>query len=236
MNYAELNQQLTGRNQQRRKYANNTYLERRGDDDIALLYHTTDVVTFKPNGDVVLNSGGWRTSTTKERINLALPNGYYLSQDKGVWYIVNRRNAESVVFADRITLKANGTITNAGKDNPKATRELKAKVKAFAKLCADAIPLDQPGNGDCWYCLMRTEGGQTLGDASKNTEHLDNHMSEGYVVPSLVANALKERYNAPMAFWTTFKDTGWTSDRDFGRQAVTRAVYRYILSRKGYAV
>jgi hypothetical protein len=62
-------------------------------------------------------------------------------------------------------------------------------------------------------------------------------MKEGYVIPSLVANALKQYYNAPMAFWQTFKDTGWgDGDRDFGKQAVTKAVYRYIMTRKGYAI
>ena len=48
--------------------------------------------------------------------------------------------------------------------------------------------------------------------------------------------ALKQYYNAPMAFWQVFKDSGWNSDREFGKQAITKAVYRYILRHFGYAV
>jgi hypothetical protein len=134
-----------------------------------------------------------------------------------------------------MTIKANGTVVGGIADNPKADKKLKAKVKAYAQACADAIPLDNPSGGDCWYCAMVTEDKKTLGDAVKS-DHIDQHIKEGYIVPSLVAHALKECYNAPAAFWQTFKDTGWTHDRDFGRQAVTRAVYRYIMKRKGYAL
>lgn len=74
MSYTDLDQRLTGRCRERRKVANNTYAERRGD-DIALRLHQTDVVTFHPDGSITLNTGGWYTVTTKDRMNNALPKG-----------------------------------------------------------------------------------------------------------------------------------------------------------------
>lgn len=53
----------------RRKIANNTYLERLVDNSIAVRLHATDVVVIFPDDVVVLNSGGWRTKTTKDRLN-----------------------------------------------------------------------------------------------------------------------------------------------------------------------
>lgn len=68
----------------RRKLANNTYLERRDDLTIAVKLHATDVVTFTPEG-TMLNTGGWFTSTTKDRINSYSPLKVY--SEKGVWYV-----------------------------------------------------------------------------------------------------------------------------------------------------
>jgi len=87
--YAEINAQLQGRNLESRKYANNTYWQRRGE-NIALKLHNTDIVMLYPNGDMTLNTGGWYTVTTKERINRVLPRVFYLHQEKGRWFVVNR--------------------------------------------------------------------------------------------------------------------------------------------------
>lgn len=72
--YATLNERLTGRCKLRRKVANNTYAERRGD-SIALKLHDTDVVTYHPDGSITLDTGGWFTVTTKDRMNNAIPHG-----------------------------------------------------------------------------------------------------------------------------------------------------------------
>lgn len=229
--------EMTGRCKESRKIANNTYLKRRGE-DIALLLHQTDVVTFKPNGDIVLNSGGWRTPTTKERINIGLVHtDYMVWQERGVWYLGNNGYNKTLVFADGMTIHEDGSVTGAGVDNPKADAKLKAKVRAYAKLCASKIPLDQPSGGDCWFCVLKTQTGQTMGDTAKDNSHFDHHIKEGYVVPALVHNALTQCYNAKMAFWQAFKDTGYPEDDlEFGRRAVEKAVYRYILKRYGYCV
>lgn len=238
MNYTELDGLLQGRCRESRKLTHHTYARRDGE-LLKVRLHETDILTYFPDGGIQLNSGGWRTVTTKDRMSRYLPDGRYLLQERGVWYLTlgGRCNGTRYAFADGMSVYPDGHVLNAGKDNPKADAKLKAKVKKYAELCASRVPLDKPSGGDCWYCGMQTTEGESLGDAIKDTDHLHSHMSEGYVVPSLVYNALSAHYNAPMAFWEAFKGTGWDSeDRDFGRMAVRKAVYRYILRRMGYAV
>ena len=79
-----------------RKIAPNTWLERQGEwpnnpDSIRVRLHNTYVVTFHYSGAVSLDSGGWRTVTTKERINNYLPDGVRLSQERFVWYVQDMR-------------------------------------------------------------------------------------------------------------------------------------------------
>ena len=53
-------------------------------------YHSTDVVTVYPNGNVKLDTGGWRTATTKVRMNQASAQfglGFRVYADKGEWYV-----------------------------------------------------------------------------------------------------------------------------------------------------
>lgn len=79
MNYKEANEKLTGRCSESRKIENNTYLKRRGQDKIAILYHDTDVITFHANGQIDLNNGGYPTISTHSRMSGYLPDGYRVS-------------------------------------------------------------------------------------------------------------------------------------------------------------
>ena len=81
------------------KIAHNTTIRRVDSDTIAIRLHDTDVITFHdglPSGHgsgwigwTVVNSGGWQTVTTKERINRYLPEGWRLHQKDFVWYLSN---------------------------------------------------------------------------------------------------------------------------------------------------
>jgi hypothetical protein len=68
---------LNGR--QSRNLATATYARLADDGRIVIDYRGTDVVTFAPNGAVILDNGGWPTMTTKRRMDAALQgivNGY----------------------------------------------------------------------------------------------------------------------------------------------------------------
>ena len=69
------------------------------DGDIHIRYQDTDVVVFKADGTIVLNSGGWHTTTTKSRINAALSGtGWYLYQKNYNWFVSNGK--VNITFTD----------------------------------------------------------------------------------------------------------------------------------------
>lgn len=54
---------------------------------IALIYHDTKVVIYRSDHSLILNSGGYRTKTTKASINAALgPRGRVHQLKKQWWY------------------------------------------------------------------------------------------------------------------------------------------------------
>ena len=67
-----------------KKLAHRTYAVKDGD-LILLKYWNTAVLTFHPDGRVVVNSGGFRTKTTKRRINDHLE-GRSIYQKKFDWF------------------------------------------------------------------------------------------------------------------------------------------------------
>src|SRR3954467_6088190 len=62
-------------------------------------------------------------------------------------------------------------------------------VNAYIKALAKGMPM--PGNGDCWYCLLRDENGKTWGDHGDHN-HLEVHMEDRYYVPMLAVNVLRD--------------------------------------------
>lgn len=68
-----------------RKIGNNTRAEILPDGSVAIILHATPVVTIHPNDSATLRSGGWRTSTTKNRINKYSPVKVY--QRNHEWFL-----------------------------------------------------------------------------------------------------------------------------------------------------
>jgi hypothetical protein len=56
----------------------------------AVRYHRTDVVQWDREGCVHVNNGGWRTLTTRERINRFMPHSWHIYQQSYQWYWMNR--------------------------------------------------------------------------------------------------------------------------------------------------
>lgn len=63
----------------------NTILWHDGDDKVVRL-HSTDIVRIKPDGTVILRSGGWKTMTTRDRMNDHI-HGYVIWQKSHKWYV-----------------------------------------------------------------------------------------------------------------------------------------------------
>ena len=96
MTYAEMLNLVNGKtNRQERKVGNNTYAEIEHDKSISVRLHGTDVVRFYPNGLVKLNSGGWQTHTTKQRINKYSP--VKIFQKNFEWFVGYKNVSEDFV-------------------------------------------------------------------------------------------------------------------------------------------
>lgn len=232
-----------------RKIGHNTYLVRNAE-GAAVRFHSTDVLTIK-RGAIVLNSGGYRTYTTKERLNGLLPSGYRLSSFHGVWYFSVPGADKPATFADGLTIRANGKIVGAGnaERDTKLRKEIHAYAGAFARAAVEG-KLDKPSGGDCWYCLMHVvEGpdkGKSLGDASGDVDHLRSHMKERYFVPSLLVNAAKARGNRYLLnfilpnLWGDMSDeerkVRIERDRRSIEREVKRTVRQYLGSKLGLAL
>jgi hypothetical protein len=92
-----------------KKVGNNRWLVRPSLDssEIAFVLHSTEVVTFTPRGEIILNTGGYRTVTTKAAINeIIVPLGFRLSSDRGRWIIEDFRTDPRIVapYFDGLTL------------------------------------------------------------------------------------------------------------------------------------
>jgi len=243
--YQEKDQLLQGRCYQSRKVGNNTYLQRIGENAIALRLHNTDVVTYYADGSIVLDSGGWKTPTTKDRINMGLPGGWQVYQDKGIWYLVKGRYWDPIppeeqrkwVFRDGITIRDGRVLRDGG--SGKEELKLRGTVKNYATVFIQEMKLGNipaPSNGDCWYCSLRTGDGKTLGDAFEDNDHIKSHLEEGYFVPSLLWNAL-ETMGASIACksmvaakWGLI-EKGWPEDKwlwDQAKRLLTRYLYRKL--------
>ena len=237
-------------NRPSRKLANNTYLQRRNNVDIAVKLHDTDVITFKLTGETVLNSGGWKTATTKSRIDCYIPDPWSLLQIKGLWYVVNAKGngharavpkSEWIPFADGMVLHKDGeTASNAGTD-PNKTLDFNKAVKKYAKqFIADlrAGKVKKPGTEDCFYCSMsEIKTGKSIGEVSHNGNHIRSHIEENYQVPSLLYRALEWNSSQVMkwavgAMWNG-EDENKVFGADFVWQQIEKTLCRFILQQCG---
>ena len=67
-----------------------TAIQRSRDGITRIVYHSTSVVEIAPDGSVTLDSGGWRTSTTKTRMNQASNQfalGFQVYAKSGAWFV-----------------------------------------------------------------------------------------------------------------------------------------------------
>jgi hypothetical protein len=81
-----------------------THAERMGNGSITLRYHGTPVVTYFPDGRITLRTGGWRTATTKARINQFSP--FHVWQSKREWFVNDGTATEP--FVEGVTYTPEG--------------------------------------------------------------------------------------------------------------------------------
>ena len=69
----------------------------------AIRLHDTNILVFK-NNTITLNTGGYQTRTTKDRLNKYLPQNFNVYQKNYTWYISNTLDNSNIEFKDGITV------------------------------------------------------------------------------------------------------------------------------------
>ena len=152
--------------------------------------HNTDI--FIKNGDnIIMHTGGWKTRTTKDRLNKALDRfhiPYQIYSEKGVWIL--RSSDNEITFYDGMKLKYdhNGKLINMDITNAPSKKELenlRKQVKQFSKEFIEKFSNGEipPPSGleDCWYCAFFQH---------ESSQHILYHLHEKYYVPSLLYNSV----------------------------------------------
>lgn len=125
-----------------KKVANNTY---RWTDpetgDVHVRLHETDVVTLHMDGTTTLRTGGFKTDTTKDRMNRFMPKGYHITRGSGVWWV------NSMPFQEGMTLPKNPddlnkTVTKTAAR--KAVRDENAKRDELKQVSLNVMTNDDP--------------------------------------------------------------------------------------------
>lgn len=185
---------------------------------VAVRLHDTDVITYRGDGTVQFDTGGWKTSTTKDRINSYAPSTLRVYSDRGDWRVSYGQYGSvvplpSVPFADGITFEINtlvgvgwlpveGTYPDETQERLAVTakKRLAADVKAFLAKAEPSLVLWakqilETGSlntaGDCFYCqgiVTTTDGAPAQGN-----DHLWSHLRQGYVFPSLFLLAYADK-------------------------------------------
>lgn len=223
---------------------NNTRIVQRGD-AYAVRLHSTDIVLIYPDGSYTLHTGGWRTVTTKQRINEYAPVSVY--SVRGQWHITTGSpdwTVDHPLFAEGVRITAEGQIEGAAAPGTaKAERKLRAAVAKYAadytaQLYAGRIA--KPSGGDCWGCYLVSQDGNKA-RSPMGGDHVRGHIKERYYVPSLVVRAL-DAFNASQAMRHDVGVLlGYAPEGtkcfpgDFVREQVQRAIRRWCLRELGMA-
>ena len=93
----------------RRKLANNTYLWEGTDGEYHVQLHSTVIILIHPDNTFTLNTGGWDTVTTKQRINQWSPARVY--SQGGVWAVMHASDPRTPARTAKCrTCKGAGTV------------------------------------------------------------------------------------------------------------------------------
>jgi len=193
----------------------------RSETDIFIRLYKTEIVRYKKNGDVVLNTDGYRTLTTRNRINEFTP--FSVIQTNNIWH-VKCDGSDWVGFKDGITYNHRSKAFEGIKPSAEI-KSVKTLIRRINKYSHDFATefingnVPKPSGGDCWYCLMKDENNNTWGECS-GSEHLLSHIEDKYYVPSLLVRALEKN--------NTFLMDMSDSERELMKNDVARYLRKYM--------
>lgn len=68
-------------------FGDNTWLCKYQDKSFKMVYHDTPIIGWFSDGSIRLNTGGFKTRTTKARMNSFLPRGFSVFARNDKWYL-----------------------------------------------------------------------------------------------------------------------------------------------------
>lgn len=203
--------------------ARNTRIEIVDDRTVGIRLHDTYVVKLFDDGSFELNTGGWFSKTTKERINHFMPGPRYpmlvqigshrpSKKSAARWWVYGRDWSTKIgPFFDGIRISADGTILNA-KPETDITVSVAASeafekaitkyLDAYMAAAADQIYVDgyeqaPDGAMTCWDCAMVASGKPELEgrttEGGNKLAHLERHVGNREIVPELAWAALRAK-------------------------------------------
>lgn len=107
MTYQEATRKLDSIN--RAKIGNNTWLEREpGKRNVHIVLHNTRIITLHQDGSYTMRTGGWRSHTTKDRLNGYLGTGASISifQKNHEWFVASDVLPEVRKFHEGMKVRA----------------------------------------------------------------------------------------------------------------------------------
>lgn len=105
----------------RGKIGHNTFIETNvsGGGGYSIILHRTPIVTYRPDGSIVLNSGGYRTVTTKARMNEVLPDSIRVYQQRHDWFVTTPWDRRP--FHDGMVIQQEGGVQSV-RNSPEEQR------------------------------------------------------------------------------------------------------------------
>lgn len=159
----------------------------------------SDLVTYRPDGSIVVNTNGMRSTNVREIINAHVP-FFFIVDEGGAWLWAERRDSSDdtsatprsaapefiALYTDGDAIHSDGRLDYLkGLDDAVEFLTLHAKIKKYAALAASSSVL-APSSYDCWGCYIIDNKGEYL-DSTR--DHILSHINNNDIVPSLLARA-----------------------------------------------
>lgn len=147
LNKREMLAQLGTAPEKSRMAARNTLDYTLPDGERRIRLHGTDVVTLHSHGGFTLDTGGWNTMTTRDRMNGWIPTGYMVFTHKGQIHLCTRDGTWP--FLQSIYVGPRGAVyPDQGPDDNKRLRRLIDRYcREFKKR---GLPTAEESKGDPW--------------------------------------------------------------------------------------
>lgn len=193
---------------------------------VGIVYHKTRILALDYDESdaiqlVIIDSGGWNTLTTRDRLNRFLPSGWRVYTDSGFLYV--RTPAGTWPNVDSAIWNPDGTpcTPELHKDSKAESLLLKRKIDKFCR-ALDSNPFPEPSAGDPWIIDWNPR--------KINRDILLDWLESEYVNGSLIVAALRRKQltDTGISMAYHFVNSGRDHDRKSWVTQIKRACRDYF--------